>query len=197
MIGNIPRALHPVRTPAGFDGYREERMIRWPTALPPLLQKLHALDLEAGGDTEIDFEPYPEFLRSAQNARWFQAWTGNRFVDGAQFRIFGQDGTGGYAALWIAEPARSLEEQPVVFLGSEADMCVVAVDLHEYLWLFAGGVGPYEAINHPGTAPRPWPRFAAFAQRHSRAPAMSPARVLERANAAHPGFVAYIRGLCC
>ncbi|MFI8266555.1 hypothetical protein [Streptomyces sp. NPDC085665] len=77
------------------------------------------------------------------STEWFRAWTGNRELIGDRFRVFGQDGTGGYAALWLIRPDRVLVEQPIVFLGSEGETGVVALDLGTFLWLLADGFGPH------------------------------------------------------
>ncbi|MEY6569491.1 SMI1/KNR4 family protein, partial [Streptomyces sp. PGLac3x] len=66
----------------------------------------------------VDFEPFPEFLSAAETTEWFRSWTGNPEVDGARFRVFGQDGSGGYAAFWLVREGRGPAEQPVVILGS-------------------------------------------------------------------------------
>lgn len=66
-----------------------------------------------------------------------------------EFRIFGQDGTGGLAAFWLVRMGESIAGQPVVFLGSEGETGVVARDLAAYLWLLADGYGPLEATMHP------------------------------------------------
>ncbi|MDJ0345135.1 hypothetical protein QMK19_31840 [Streptomyces sp. H10-C2] len=82
-----------------------------------------------------------------------------RMLNGDSFRVFGQDGTGGYAAFWLVRPGRSLVEQPVVFLGSEGDVGVVARDLAGYLWLLAEGFGPSKRSIHrkaPHDPPRSW-----------------------------------------
>lgn len=44
-------------------------------------------------------------------------------------RVFGQDGTGGYAALWLTRPGLALAEQPVVFLRSVKESAVIARNL--------------------------------------------------------------------
>jgi hypothetical protein len=168
----------------------------WDTAFPALLTKLHRLKFEYEDGEGIDFEPYDSFLSAEENAEWFKAWTGNSSVDGVQFRVFGQDGTGGYAALWLALPGKALEEQPVVFLGSEGEKAVVAVNLDEYLWLLAAGVGPYEAVSHPGLDRMPNAQFAWFAHDNSKAAELSVAEVATRASAAYPSFSQYIDGLC-
>ena len=169
-------------------------MNTWDTTFPPLLSKLHQLGFDY--DDGFDFEPYDNFFPAEENASWFKAWTGNDSVDGAQFRVFGQDGTGGYAALWLVLPDQPMERQPVVFLGSEGERGVVALNLHEYLWLLAGGAGPYEAVAYGGAEANANVAFTAFAQKHSNAAPLSALEVLARANAAHPGFSDYIDSLC-
>lgn len=172
--------------------------------LPPPLAALHALeDAERAArderdddddDDDIDYEPYPAFQSAAENQSWIRAWTGNRTLDGGQFRIFGQDGTGGLAALWIVHPERDLLQNPVVFFGSEGELAVLAVDLADYLWLRAGGFGPCEATFGPDQARRPNPRFVALAA--ANGPRRGPQEVLQRARAAYPQFAAEIRALC-
>lgn len=171
-------------------------MNNWSTDLPPLLAKLHQLNFYVVDGEEIDFEPYQTFFPAEENSSWFKAWTGNSSVDGAQFRVFGQDGTGGYAALWITQPSRPLEEQPVVFLGSEGEKCVVAANLDEYLWLLAAGIGPYEACAYPGLEAEPKAQFIEFARKNSKATPLQASEVLARAHAAHPSFAQYIDDLC-
>lgn len=90
----------------------------------------------------VDFEPFPAFLSAKETTDWLRAWTGNGELEGDIFRVFGQDGTGGYAAFWMIRPDRPLADQPVVFLGSEGETGVVARDLGAFLWVLAGGFGP-------------------------------------------------------
>lgn len=52
----------------------------------------------------IDFEAYSEFWSAEDNHAWIVAWTGNDGLAGGQFRFFGQDGTGGMAGIWLADP---------------------------------------------------------------------------------------------
>ncbi|MEN9865617.1 MAG: hypothetical protein RL748_1207 [Pseudomonadota bacterium] len=172
-------------------------MKTWNTAFPPVLAKLHQLEFDYDDGEEIEFEPYQAFLSPEENADWIKAWTGNASIDGSQFRIFGQDGTGGYAALWLTNPEKVLEEQPVVFLGSEGETGVVAGNLDEYLWLLAAGIGPMEAVEYPGQDREPNPQFTEFARMNSKVAAMNGAEVIARANAAYPSFSQYIRSLCC
>ena len=89
--------------------------------LPALLAAAHELDFDYADGQGYDFEPYEVFLPPDETQEWFRAWTGNDEADGSCFRVFGQDGTGGYAAIWTTLPNAGLEEQPIVFLGSEGE----------------------------------------------------------------------------
>ena len=169
-------------------------MSAWDTTLPNLLRRLHELDFDY--DEGYDFEPYKEFFSAEENAAWFKAWTGNAEVDGAQFRIFGQDGTGGYAALWLARPTEPLENQPIVFLGSEGEKGVVALTVDEYLWLLASGRGPYEAVAYDGEDGTPNAQFASFARANSKVDELQSSEVLARARSAYPDFTEYIDKFC-
>lgn len=169
-------------------------MTEWRTEFPNVLRRLHEFSFEYGEG--FDFEPYKDFFSAEENLAWFKAWTGNPDVDGAQFRVFGQDGTGGYAALWLANPYEVLERQPVVFLGSEGEKGVVALNLSEYLWLLAGGRGPYEAVAYDGEDGTPNARFTSFAEANSDVAVLQPSEVLANALAKYAEFAEYIDSLC-
>ena len=171
-------------------------MTDWDTTLPQPLWKLHQLKFDYADGEGIDFEPYSFFMTAKETSQWFKAWTGNADVDGAEFRIFGQDGTGGYAAFWLVELHDSVLEQPVVFFGSEGEMGVVATNFEHYLWLLANGVGPYEAIAYPGIMREPVGAFRNFAEEHSGTGPMKPEEVLAKAKSAYPEFVEKVRSLC-
>lgn len=151
----------------------------------------------AGGDG-VDFEPFTAFLSADETTDWFRAWTGNGELTGDTFRVFGQDGTGGYAAFWLIRPGRALVEQPVVFLGSEGETGVVASNLGAFLWLLADGFGPWEAANsyEPDWVPHTNRELAAIAEQfaaHLRAPAVA---VIEQATREFPDFDDTIMDLC-
>lgn len=80
--------------------------------------------------------------------------------------MFGQDGTGGYAALWLCRDGVPVSEQPIVFVGSEGEVGVVAADLGDLLWLFADRCGPREAVEERVCPARPLADLAAVAQRY-------------------------------
>lgn len=90
-------------------------MNNWDITLPLPLSKLNKLDYDFAEGEGIDFEPFESFLLGEETSDWFKAWTGNEEVDGGEFRIFGQDGTGGYAAFWLRDSSKPLLEQPIVF----------------------------------------------------------------------------------
>ncbi|MEM6955731.1 MAG: SMI1/KNR4 family protein [Myxococcota bacterium] len=163
-------------------------------AFPPALAALHELDFNF--DEGIDFRPFPEFLSSADTTRWFQAWTANGEVSGDEFRVFGDDGTGGYAAFRLGSQSDDILSQPIVFMGSEGQTGVVARDFSAYLWLLANNIGPMEAVTAGVAEQRPNAAFMRFAEQHAPEARRSPAEILEDANLALPDFLAYIDSLC-
>ncbi|WP_121740337.1 DALR anticodon-binding domain-containing protein [Streptomyces sp. E1N211] len=94
--------------------------------LPPALAELARTPIDYADGEGIDFEPYDAFDSAEATTEWLRQWTGNPELDGNAFRVFGQDGTGGLAALWRVRTGRPLVEQPVVFLSSEGERGVVA-----------------------------------------------------------------------
>ena len=163
--------------------------------MPDLLRALLALEFDYAGGEGIDFEPYDAFLSEAETRAWFQAWTGNSEVDGAEFRVFGQDGSGGYAAIWTVRQDSELVDQPVVFLGSEGETGVVASSVSDFLWLLAGELGPYEAVSYPSARPEN-AQFGSFAMKHSPGTRKSALEVLALAKAEFPDFEQRILAAC-
>ncbi|MFB7982807.1 SMI1/KNR4 family protein [Streptomyces vinaceus] len=168
---------------------------------PAPLAAAMAVRLDSMGEDGVDFEPFEAFLSADETTEWFRAWTGNRELDGNRFRVFGQDGTGGYAALWLIHPDRPLAEQPIVFLGSEGETGVVARNLGAFLWLLADGFGPWEAATsydrNPEWSQHPNRALTAIAEQFApdrRAPA---AAVIEQATQEFPDFDDTIMKLCC
>ena len=162
---------------------------------PALLHELHQLEFDYADGDGIDFEPYPAFLPAQEVLRWFKAWTGNDAADGSRFRIFGQDGTGGYAAICMQHDDRPLLQQPIVFLGSEGEIGVVARDFDDYLWLLAGGLGPAEAVNYADDSRATHPTFAdfrSFAEQHAKSARRPATGILADAEAAFPDFADWI-----
>ncbi|QVQ53959.1 SMI1/KNR4 family protein [Spiractinospora alimapuensis] len=152
-------------------------------------------DLAAHGRFAADFEMYEHFEAGEETAWWFRLWTGNDEVDGSEFRIFGMEGAGGYVGLWLLRPEVPLEAQPVVYLGSEGETAVLAVDLGSFLWLLAQGVGPIEATGRR-EAGADDPELVTIAQRHAPASRLSPTEILERARREFPHFESTIDAMC-
>lgn len=163
---------------------------------PEVLADLHQLDFDYDDGDGIDFEPYDEFMSADETVDWLRAWTGNDDIGATEYRVFGQDGTGGYAAFWIVREGKPLLEQPIVFYGSEGAVGVVASDFADYLWLLAGGIGPMEAVEYGADDSEPNEEFTAFAQKHAAQAKKSPADVIERARAEFPDFESSVRALC-
>jgi hypothetical protein len=87
---------------------------------PPALAAVARVEFDYADGDGVDFEPYASFNSAEETTQWLRHWTGNHALDGDAYRIFGQDGTGGYAALWCVRPGRPLVEQPVVFMAGTA-----------------------------------------------------------------------------
>jgi hypothetical protein len=145
--------------------------------MPPLLAAaIHgpfAVDHEGH-----DFEPFERFDSAEATAAWWTAWTGNDDAGVPPFRSFGMDGSGGLAAIWIREPAAALDTQPVVFLGSEGEIAVLAKDLVDYLWLLGNGVGPLEAVDGLHRTPTPVPEVNVPGEPRSTGAILADARLL-------------------
>lgn len=165
---------------------------------PDALAAAMAVSYDYDGGDGVDFEPFPGFLSAEETTDWFRAWTGNGGLDGGAFRVFGQDGSGGYAALWLTRQDQALADQPVVFLGSEGETGVVARDLGDFLWLLAGGLGPREAVTsyESDHIPRPHDRLTAIAERFAPGRRRSAASVVAPAGREFPGFDDTVMGLC-
>lgn len=163
---------------------------------PPALAEVAEVEFDFGDDGEgVDFEPYAAFASVDETTDWLRHWTGNHDLDGAAFRLFGQDGTGGRAAIWCARPGRPLTEQPVVFLGSEGERGLVAGDLSGFLWVLADGFGPVEAVMYDHE-PRPDAALTALAERRATTPRRPAQQIIEEAAAAFPTFSADLDALC-
>ncbi|MEV6710467.1 SMI1/KNR4 family protein [Lentzea sp. NPDC051208] len=143
----------------------------------------------------IDYEPYEEFESAEDTADWLRQWTGNKDLDEAEFRLFGKDGSGGLAVLWLVREG-PLTAQPVMFFGSEGAVGPVATNLGEFLWLLAGGVGPHEAVESGADSGVPNEELRAVAEKYSGTEPLTPAEVLAKARAEFPGFVETVDSWC-
>lgn len=165
-------------------------------AFPPALHALAGLDFDYDDGNGYDYEPYPEFMTADETTDWVRSWTGNQELDGEPYRVFGQDGTGGLAALWLVRPGAPLEAQPVVFFGSEGAVGVVAKDLGDFLWLLADGVGPMEAVEHGAVDSEPNAELRAVAEQFAPGRERTAEDVLTAVRAEFPNFEKDFLGLC-
>jgi hypothetical protein len=133
---------------------------------------------------------------SLKTRSWFRAWTGNKELDGYEYLVFGQDGTGGYVAFWCVRPNKGVLDQPIVFFGSEGDVGVVASDFSHYLWLLAGGFGPYEAVAYPDERRAANSDFTAFAVEHAGIDPMPPVELLSKARSELLSFEQDVQAVC-
>ncbi|MFC0435810.1 SMI1/KNR4 family protein [Kutzneria buriramensis] len=156
--------------------------------LPTALAEVSRVEFPYDSDDDVDFEPYQQFMPVEENAFWIPLWTGTDLLDPNDFRVFGQDGSGGYAILWLAAEDEPLTAQPVVFMGSEGDHGVIASDLGDFLWLLADGSGPYEAVAEPDRPSRPNAELTAIAERHAPQARKSAAEVIALARERFPHF---------
>ena len=163
---------------------------------PDLLKLFHAIKIDYDDGNGIDFEPFDCFFTETETADWIKAWTGNDTLNGHEYLIFGQDGSGGYVAFWHVRDTEDLLQQPIVFFGSEGTAGVIAQNFDSYIRLFANGVGPYEAIENPGFMASNAEEFIAFAEAHSASSKSSVAEIVERAKAEFPYFEKNIDDLC-
>ncbi|MGW0941489.1 SMI1/KNR4 family protein [Streptomyces sp. NPDC002623] len=165
---------------------------------PAALAAALAIPFDYNDGDGVDFEPFQAFLSAQETTDWFRAWTGNAELSGDGFRVFGQDGSGGYAAFWLIRLSCPLVDQPVVFLGSEGETGVVARDLGAFLWLLAGGFGPWEAAasDEPDWTPSHNHELAAVAERFAADRQQSAAAVIEQATREFPDFDGTVMELC-
>jgi len=163
---------------------------------PEILTKLHSIEIDYAEGEGIDFEPFEDFYSLEDTSEWIKAWTGNTNLDGTEYLIFGQDGTGGYVAIWNLHDIDDLLKQPIVFFGSEGEAGVIAKNMCEYVWLFAGGFGPYEAVAYPNEKRKVLPDFLEFAETNFSLCCYTPKEIISRAKREYPDFEKYIDELC-
>ncbi|MEU2599067.1 SMI1/KNR4 family protein [Streptomyces hirsutus] len=164
--------------------------------LPPALADVARVGFDYDDGNGIDFEPYEAFCSAEETTDWLRQWTGNPELDGDAYRVFGQNGAGGLAALWYGRPGHPLAEQPVVFMGSEGECGVVAGNLSDFLWMLADGVGPLESVLYEEHESRPDAHLTQLAERHATTPRRPARDIITEARAEFPTFTNDIEELC-
>lgn len=162
---------------------------------PPLLTQLHQLEFDYEDGNGIDFEPYENFLLEQETNDWLKAWTGNHEIDVTPFLVFGQDGTGGYAAFWLVNKDKEILEQPIIFLGSEGEIGVVAKNFDDYLWLLAHTHGSFEATSYPENDKKINQTFLDFAKKYSKSEHRAIMEITKDAKNTYPYFETWIESL--
>ncbi|MFI6864053.1 SMI1/KNR4 family protein [Streptomyces sp. NPDC050421] len=165
-------------------------------SFPPALAEVGRTKFPYEDDDSIDFEPYEAFEPAEKTTAWLRQWTGDDELDGSAYRVFGQDGTGGLAALWLARPGLPLADQPVVFMGSEGENGVVAGSLSDFLWVLADGLGPCEVVVFQDHASRPDAALTELAERHATTPRRPAREIIAAAQAEFPTFEEDLEKLC-
>ncbi|MFI2511686.1 SMI1/KNR4 family protein [Streptomyces sp. NPDC018972] len=164
--------------------------------LPPALADVARVEFDYDDGKGIDFEPYDAFDSAEETTDWVRRWTGNHELDGDAYRVFGQDGSGGLAAVWYGRPGRPLAEQPVVFMGSEGENGVVAGNLSDFLWVLADGIGPLETVLYDEHEARPNAALTELAERHATTPRRPARDIIAEARAEFPTFAEDMDALC-
>lgn len=145
-------------------------------------EKLPKLLTQARKFSEDFFELQFELMSGFDSGSAIKAWTRNAAAR-EEFAIFGMDDTGSLIGLW-KEGERSLEECPVVFLGSEGQVAVLATSLPEFLALLGLGCSPYDLATgqEPEEAPQPLPKVLQWLEKETglQAPA-GPEEILRKA----------------
>lgn len=160
--------------------------------MPAVMQQLHTLPFDYLDGEGIDFEPYEAFLSVKDTQDWFRAWTRKADADASAYLVFGQDGTGGSAAVWLTRDGENILAQPIVFFGSEGEIGVIAQNFSDYLWLLASGHGPYEAVSHPNEEHAANAEFLGFAKQNATTSQSKPSEIIARAEAEFPDFEEHI-----
>lgn len=163
---------------------------------PPALAAMSRTEFDYADGDGIDFEPYDAFLTAEDTADWLRSWTGNKEFDAGAYLPFGQDGTGGTAAVWCVRVDRPLVDQPIVFLGSEGATGVVAGCLSDFLWVLADGLGPMEAVEYDDRPSRPNAPLTALAEAHATTPRRPARTIITEAGTEFPTFSEDIEDLC-
>ncbi|MGW4463001.1 SMI1/KNR4 family protein [Micromonospora sp. NPDC004704] len=160
-------------------------------ALPAVIEEAHAAGFFEEHDGH-DFQPDDVFMWSGETTEWWRHWTGDPAAGVPPFRIFGRDGSGGLVAFWTRTPGDAIENAPIVFLGAEGEVHVIARDLGDYLWLLANGVGPLETVDGLHRVPEPIQELVAIAQRHTGTALKPVEALIAAADAELPALTAFI-----
>ncbi len=145
--------------------------------------------VHGGRCTVHDLEFYEAFNQEYRPSHW----TRNPDSDEA-LGTFAQDGAGGQYALWFDAPGDG--PRPVVKLGDDGDLVVLALDALEFAWLIASGVEPIGVREGGAIAGAEAPSEALQQWVQQQDPARdfgAPDAIIARAMAANPTFAASVQ----
>lgn len=145
--------------------------------------------VNGGKAGEIDFEMYQSFNEQYKPSDWI----GNPAAD-EELLSFGMDGMGGQVAIWRAKNAE-FDELPVVFLGSEGEVLVLATDLPTFLATVAQGVGPLEAASETTEGEENADMLTWVKKTYPKHKVVKPEAALKAAKKAYPKFEEHVMSL--
>ncbi len=164
--------------------------------LPKIMKELHLIEVDYADGDGIDFEPFSEFYSKEESAEFMRSWTGNSELDGSEYLLFGQDGSGGMSAFWLIRNVENILQQPIVFFGSEGELVVVAQSFKDYVWLLASGNGASDAQSDGCMEQSESQRFKRFAMEHYPDDYRSCSDIVKSANSEFPDFESMLVNLC-
>ena len=162
-----------------------------PSTLPPLssefVEEIAAFCelLNSGAAGDADLEGYASFNEQYKPSDWAR----NPAVD-EQMLTFAMDGAGGQFTLW-RQPGRELLDNPVVQLGDDGELHVLAPDFPSFVSLVASGVNLFTRSTDELS---PAPQLQEFlTETWSDRTFDDAATILSTAQAAWPGFEEWMR----
>lgn len=138
-----------------------------------------------GGGHELDMEGYESFNEQYKPGDW----TRNPGTNGLML-TFCMDGAGGQFTLWL-QPGKALLDNPVVQLGDDGALHVLASDFASFCALTAAGVNFFERTPDELTPAAPVQAMVASTWPGRVFP--SPAEIMSAAAAAYPDFEGWMR----
>lgn len=162
--------------------------------MPPLLMRLFEFSQSI---SEPGFFS-GQFELTSNGKVFANAWFDGDAAAASQFVVFGLDGDGSQFAFWLHQ-GRTINNAPIVYLGSEGSGSVIADSLPEFLGLLAVGADYWLAIAEGGAfeeSEEPADHLDRFrkwlADECGIKKPKAPAKVVQRARESHPSLEAWI-----
>ena len=107
--------------------------------------------------------------------------------------MIGQDGTGSLFLLWFYP---FLKTEPLVFLGSEGESCLVAANINDFIQQVASGKlfcdGEWVKPKPDRVQPLDWQKLSSTVETKLGKNTLSPEEISDRAIKMHPNFTSWI-----